>query len=93
MSYRVILSPAAVRQLGRLRGINQVALSGVIRALADEPRPPGAVRLTGLRNVWRVRVRVDGKPWRVIYRLDEAQREIVVARVVRRDEGTYRSVR
>jgi len=41
---------------------------------------------------WRVRIRIDGMPWRIIYRLDGARRESVVTRVARRDEGTYRGV-
>ena len=93
MAYRVILSPAAERQLGRLRGANQVALRGLILSLGDEPSPPGAVKLVGMPNVWRVRARVDSRPWRIIYRIDEARGEIVVARIAARDERTYRDLK
>lgn len=93
MAYRVILAPAAERQFNRLRGASALALRGVLRALGDEPKPRGALKLVGLRNVWRLRVRIDGRPWRVVYRLDEVRREVVVARIVPRDEGTYRGLR
>jgi mRNA interferase RelE/StbE len=93
VAYRVILAPAAERQFGRLRGALALALRGVLRALGDEPRPLGALKLAGLRNVWRLRVRIDGRRWRVIYRLDETRQEVVVARVAPRDEGTYRGLR
>jgi mRNA-degrading endonuclease RelE of RelBE toxin-antitoxin system len=93
MAYRVILAPAAEREYGRLRGVAAVALRGILLALEDDARPRGALKLTGMRNVWRLRVRIDGRPWRVIYRLDETRREVVVARIAPRDEGTYRGLR
>ena len=93
MPFRVILSPAAERQLGKVRGASRVALIGMIFALGDQPRPPGALKIAGLRDVWRLRVRIDGRPWRVNYRLDERGGEIVVARIAARDEATYRRLR
>jgi mRNA interferase RelE/StbE len=93
MAYRVILSPAAERQISRIRGVGRLALRGVIRSLATDPRPPGALKIAGLRNQWRVRVRVDDQSWRIIYRIDVRRNEIVIARVAMRDERTYRSLR
>lgn len=91
-AWRVELAPAAARQLRRLPPIPLAAVRGVILALADDPRPPGAGKLRGHRGLWRVRVRVDGRAWRVVYQLREADRLIVVARVAARDEGTYRGI-
>jgi mRNA interferase RelE/StbE len=90
LAYRVVLTPAAQRQLDHVRGVPLVALRGAILALADEPRPPGGAKLAGHRNLWRLRLRVDGRPWRVVYQLDEAERLVIVTRIARRDEGTYR---
>ena len=92
MSYRIIVAPAGRRQRGGLRGATHVALVGVLRALAAEPRPRGSSKLVGGSNLWRVRVRVEGRPWRVIYRVDDRRSEIIVLRLVRRDEGTYRRI-
>jgi len=92
MAYGVELSPAAQRQLGRLRGTDYFAMRGVILDLAVNPRPAGSTKLVGTRNTWRVRVRIDGEAWRVIYEIDDAQRLVVITRVVRRDEGTYRGL-
>jgi mRNA-degrading endonuclease RelE of RelBE toxin-antitoxin system len=92
MAYRVILTPAVERQLDPVRGAALFALRGVILALSDEPRPPGAVRVTGRRNLWRVRVRIDGQPWRVVFVLDDRDKTVLVTRVTRRDEGTYRGL-
>lgn len=92
MGYRVVIAPAAQRPLERLRGVALVALRGVILGLADEPRPAAAAKLAGRRNLWRIRVRIDGRPWRVVYQLDETERMVIVTRVAPRDEGTYRGL-
>ena len=87
-----MLTPAAERQINRLRGINFIAARGVILALRDEPRPRGSGKLTGRTNLCRLRIRVDGRPWRIVYRIDERKQEVVVTRVAPRDEGTYRDL-
>jgi mRNA-degrading endonuclease RelE of RelBE toxin-antitoxin system len=92
VAYEVQLKPAAQRQLGRLRGVDYYAVRGVILGLAYNARPAGSTRLVGTRSTWRVRVRIDGEAWRVIYQIDDASQLVIIARVVRRDEGTYRSL-
>ncbi|HLB44320.1 MAG TPA: type II toxin-antitoxin system RelE/ParE family toxin [Candidatus Limnocylindrales bacterium] len=92
MAYAVLLRPAAQRQLDRLRGVWYLAMRGVILALADEARPPGSIKLSGSSNLWRLRIRVDGRPWRIVYRIDDTRQEIVVTRVAPHDEGTYRGM-
>lgn len=87
--WRVDLTPAAGRRLRRLRPEELLALRGVIMDLANERHPPGASKLVGT-DLWRIRVRVDGVPWRVVYQLRDAERLVVVTRIARRDEATYR---
>jgi mRNA-degrading endonuclease RelE of RelBE toxin-antitoxin system len=91
VTLRVELTPAGARQLRRLRDAEALALRGVILALGEEPHPQGSGRLTGT-DLWRLRVRIDGVPWRVVYQVREAAGTVVVARVVRRDEATYRQM-
>lgn len=88
--HRVDLAPAAVRQLDRLRGPALVALRGVILSLAADPRPAGSRKLTGTQDLWRIRIRVDGEPWRVVYQVRDGERLVVVFRVARQDEGAPR---
>jgi mRNA interferase RelE/StbE len=83
--YRVDLSPAAQRQLRRLPPGDAAKLRGPILALAIDPRPPGATKLVE-SSVWRLRV----GPLRVVYSIDDAERLVVVLRVARRSESTYR---
>ena len=89
--YRVELTPAASRQLERFRGPSMLALRGAILALADDPRPPGTRKLARGSELWRIRLRIDGAPWRIVYQIRGAEHLVVVTRVARRDEATYRS--
>lgn len=84
-----MLVPGAARVLERLHGPTQVALRGAILALADEPRPAASRKLSGL-DLYRVRLQIDGIPWRILYQVREAERIVLITRVARRDEGTYR---
>jgi mRNA interferase RelE/StbE len=89
--WRGELTPAAVRQLRRLRADELLALRGLILALAEDRGPSGARKLRGT-GLWRVRVRIDGVPWRIVYEVREAARLVVVTRIARRDESTYRGL-
>ncbi len=93
MEYRVVLRPAAQRQLGRLHGPLSIAVHGAILSLADDPRPPASTKLVGSCDLWRIKVRIDGRPWRIIYQVDDRLQLVRVLRVVPRDEGTYRAIR
>jgi mRNA interferase RelE/StbE len=89
--WRVDLTPAAVRQLRRLRTDELLALRGVILALADDQHPREARKLSGT-DLWRVRLRIDGAPWRIVYQVRSNEQVVIVTRVARRDEATYRKV-
>jgi mRNA interferase RelE/StbE len=86
--WRVELAPAAQRQLRKLPPGVTARLRGPILALAREPRPPGAAVVAG-SPFWRLRV----GDVRIAYAIDEAARGVVVVRVARRNESTYRRVR
>ena len=83
--YKVELAPAAQRQLRRLPPGDASRLRGPILALAIEPRPPGSVKLAG-SDFWRLRV----GDLRIVYLIDDDDRLIVVLKVARRSESTYR---
>ncbi len=56
-------------------------------ALAIDPRPPGSVKLTDT-ELWRLRV----GDLRIVYLIDDAADLVVVLKVARRAESTYRRV-
>jgi mRNA-degrading endonuclease RelE of RelBE toxin-antitoxin system len=61
---------------------------GPILALARDPRPPGSASLAG-GPFWRLRV----GDIRIVYGIDDGASRIVILRVARRNESTYRRVR
>ncbi len=73
MSYELKILRRAQRSLGRLSQRDYERVRDAIRALADEPRPPGCRKLTG-RDGWRIRV---GR-YRVIYEIDDTVRIVSV---------------
>ena len=84
--YRVELAPGAERGLRQLPEEVQSRLGPPILALAHEPRPPGVRKLRGEEHTWRIRVGA----YRVVYDVDDHQRLVVVLKVDRRRESTYR---
>ena len=86
--HRVEFAPAAERQLRRLPPGDAARLRHPILSLATTPRPPGSVKLVGT-DLWRLRV----GDRRAIYLIDDAAHVIVILRVVRRAESTYRTLR
>jgi mRNA interferase RelE/StbE len=58
-----------------------------ILALALAPRPPGAAKLAG--SDFR---RLRAGELRIVYLVDDVDRLVVVVKVARRSEGTYRRV-
>lgn len=85
----LVAGPARV--LERLRGPINVALRGAILALEDEPHPAGSRKLSGV-DLYRVRLRIDGVPWRILYQVRDEERVILITRVARRNEATYRNL-
>lgn len=84
---RVELAPAAQQQLRRLPPGDAARLRGPILALAMDPRPPGSMKLVGT-EFWRLRV----GDLRLIYVVEDHDQRIVVLKVARRSESTYRGV-
>ena len=86
--YRVELAPAAQRQLRRLPPGLAASLRGAILALALDPRPPGTQKLQG-SDFWRLRL----GNLRIVFFVDDAARLVVILKVARRSESTYRRIR
>ncbi len=91
MTHRVLIEPAAARSLGKLRGPTFVALRGVLLALGQVPLPAGSRKLRG-RDLYRIRIGIDGVPWRVVYQVRDDEAVVLVIRVSRRNEATYRRI-
>jgi mRNA interferase RelE/StbE len=83
--HRVVISPAAQRQLRRLPPGDAARLRGPILSLGLDPKPPGATKLVGT-DFWRMRI----GDLRIVYSLEGAV--VVVLKVARRSESTYRRI-
>ena len=86
-SYVIRMDRRAERDLQRLSDEDYARVDTRVSALAQNPRPDGAVKLKGQKDSYRIRI----GPWRVIYLVDDAQGIVVIARVRRRDKDTYHS--
>jgi mRNA interferase RelE/StbE len=62
-------------------------LRHAIRALAYEPRPHGVRKLKSFDEVYRIKV----GNYRVIYKIYDRLQKVVISRVLRRSESTYRA--
>ena len=75
------------RELRRTAPLDRVRIAEAVQALADDPHPPSVVQLE--QNVYRLRV----GDYRVIHKVLGEERIILVGRIVRRSESTYRNLR
>lgn len=79
--YGLEFRPAALRALRKLDAETAARVRGALTLLAREPRPPGALKLSG-RDAYRVRV----GNYRIIYTIDDPQRVVVVVIVGHRSD-------
>ncbi len=79
--YEVRLHPEAVRAYRRLHGPLRERIRAAVDALANDPRPRGAVKLAG-RDDYRMRV----SDYRIVYAVDDGDRVVIVARIAHRRE-------
>ena len=84
--YRARLARRAERGLRRIRQGDPRSydrLVAAIRSLAEEPRPPGAARLTAFHPpAWRLRV----GEYRIVYEIHEEEVLVMVVNVAPRGE-------
>jgi mRNA interferase RelE/StbE len=85
LSYRLVLTRAARKDLDRLPGEVVGLADTTILALADQPRPFGSEKLQGFENLYRIRV---GK-YRILYEIDKATSIVTIARIAHR-KSVYR---
>ncbi len=88
MAHKVLISPAARRDLKRILGPERRRIAAAIDGLADEPRPHGAVKLVGEAKLYRVRV----GDYRIVYTVEDGRLIVLIVRVGHRkdiyQEGT-----
>ncbi|KNY04874.1 plasmid stabilization protein [Microbacterium sp. GCS4] len=78
--YRVQFTTAAAKEIRTLDAQIRRRLLGGISQLEREPGPPGARKLAGFDNAWRVRI----GDYRVLYEVVDDQVLVTVVRVAHR---------
>jgi mRNA interferase RelE/StbE len=81
VTYRVSIHPAARKQLSKLPGEIYERIRQKVIALAENPRPANARKLVGSQE-WRIRV----GNWRVVYFIDDDEREVHITVIAHRRE-------
>jgi len=76
MNYTVLILRRAQKELAQLPGDTYERVRDAIRALSQNPRPPGSFKLIG-REGRRIRV----GNYRVIYEIDDQQQTVTVLHV------------
>lgn len=83
MPYQVEIKSAALRDLGKLPTPVKKRIASRIDALADNPFPPGARKLSGGDALYRIRV----GDYRVIYQVQEDVLIVLVVRIGHRKDA------
>lgn len=86
MTYRLKLLAGIEKQLRRLPGYDRERVVVAMRSLVDGPRRPGTIHL--VENLYRVRV----GDFRIIYAVFDDELVVLVCKVARRSEFTYKDI-
>ena len=88
--YEIRITEAAAKELDALpRRKDRQAVASRILGLAEEPRPPGCVKLSGHEELYRVR---QG-PYRIVYTIEDERLVVIVIRVADRKEAYRKASR
>jgi len=82
-SYRVFIKRSAQKEIRDLPSLRvRRAIVARIQALADDPRPPGCVKLTGADKY-----RIRQGAYRILYTIDGDRLVVLVVRVAHRKDA------
>ncbi|MBF0144715.1 MAG: type II toxin-antitoxin system RelE/ParE family toxin [Magnetococcales bacterium] len=82
MAYKVILTGKVRKQIETLSRSAWARVRIAIDGLETDPRPPGAVKMKGPFDTWRIRVGV----YRVLYVIEDERLVVLVVNVGHRRE-------
>ncbi|MGA8031798.1 MAG: type II toxin-antitoxin system RelE/ParE family toxin [Casimicrobiaceae bacterium] len=82
-AYRLSIKASAVKELDAISPKrDRVRIVSRIQTLASDPRPPGCEKLAGRARLFRIR---QGH-YRVIYAIDDAERNVDIVKIGHRRE-------
>lgn len=80
MIYHVEIELAAAKQLSKIDRQFQARIYRAAMSLGVDPRPSGCVKLSGMSDVWRIRV----GNYRIVYVVADSINIVTVTRIGRR---------
>jgi len=87
MPHRLKLLPDIERQLRKIPNPDRERVVDAMRSLATEPRQPGTTHLVDI--LYRLRV----GNYRIVYAIFDAELVVLVCKIARRTEATYKDIR
>ncbi len=87
MTYRVVITPTAVKERQQIDLSVRPRLDNALRQLRDEPRPSGVRKIVGSKNSWRMRI----GDYRILYEINDQEALVTVWRIAHRRQA-YRDV-
>ena len=84
--YKVLISARAQKELSDVPANDYSKIKDKIISIDQNPRPSGVTKLEGCLH----RVRVGN--WRILYDIYDSKKEVLVLRVLRRSERTYKGI-
>ena len=82
-SYKLTFGNRAAKELSALPAVVAQRVDAAILGLSSAPRPPGAKKLKGGRQLWRIRV----GDYRIVYSIDDDQAVVDVIGVPHRSKA------
>ncbi|TPW76893.1 type II toxin-antitoxin system RelE/ParE family toxin [Schumannella sp. 10F1B-5-1] len=81
-NYAIAFDRRAAKEFAGLEKREARRVRDAIRALSEDPHPPGSIKLSGVDDLFRIRI----GDYRVIYSVDDGILTVLVVRVAHRRE-------
>jgi len=86
MSFEVLFSPRSYKQIQSLDRKLKERIRKAAIEIGDDPFHKGTIKIRGYENIRRKRI---GK-YRVLYTVDKEAEEVLIVKIEKRDETTYK---
>jgi mRNA interferase RelE/StbE len=83
-----LFAPAADRQLRKLTQAIQKRIVRAVEGLQTNPRPPGAIKLQGEPELYRIRA----GDWRAVYQIADERLVVLIVRIGHRGDVYRKSI-
>ena len=88
MAYGIIITKSAEKEFQALTKPEQRAIDARIQELAKDPRPPGAAKIRGFQDIYRIRA----GDYRIVYRIQDDELIVLIIRIGHRRD-VYRHMK